>query len=57
HDLCVLLAVAEAYRTLWATGRQVTTTSAQHVDQTQSNLSAADEAIELLRSRRPTNAV
>jgi DNA-binding MarR family transcriptional regulator len=57
HDLGVLLAGAEAYRTQWATGRQVTTTSAQHKDQTQSNLSAADEAIELLRSRRPTNAV
>lgn len=57
HDLGVLLAGAEAYRTQWATGRQVTTTSAQHTDQTQSNLSAADEAIELLRSRRPTNAV
>lgn len=57
HDLGVLLAGAEAYRTQWATGRQVTTTSAQHTDQTQSNLSAADEAIELLRSRRPANAV
>jgi hypothetical protein len=57
HDLGVLLAGAEAYRTQWATGRQVTTTSAQQTDQTQSNLSAADEAIELLRSRRPTNAV
>ncbi|MCX2919689.1 helix-turn-helix domain-containing protein [Stenotrophomonas rhizophila] len=57
HDLGVLLAGAEAYRTQWATGRQVTTTSAQQTDQTQSNLSAADEAIELLRSRMPTNAV
>ncbi len=57
HDLGVLLAGAEAYRTQWATNRQVTETSARHTDQTQSNLSAADEAIELLRSRRPTNAV
>ncbi|MFY0184293.1 helix-turn-helix domain-containing protein [Stenotrophomonas sp. PUT21] len=57
HDLGVLLAGAEAYRTQWATNRQVTETSARHTDQTQSNLSAADEAIELLRSRRPANAV
>ena len=56
HDLSVLLAGAEAYRTQWATGRQVTTTSAQHSDQTQSNLSAADEAIDMLRARRAGNA-
>ncbi|MFX1722818.1 helix-turn-helix domain-containing protein [Stenotrophomonas sp. AS1] len=56
HDLGVLLAGAEAYRTQWATGRQVTTTSAQHTDQTQSNLSAADEAKALLRKGRAGNA-
>lgn len=56
HDLGVLLAGAEAYRTQWATGRQVTSTSAQHTDQTQSNLSAADEAINMLRARRTGNA-
>ena len=56
HDLGVLLAGAEAYRTQWATGRQVTTTSAQHTDQTQSNLSAAEEAKLLLRKGRAANA-
>ncbi len=56
HDLGVLLAGAEAYRTQWATGRQVTTTSAQHTDQTQSNLSAAEEAKLLLRKGRMANA-
>lgn len=56
HDLGVLLAGAEAYRTQWATGRQVTTTSAQHTDQTQSNLSTADEAKALLRKGRAGNA-
>ncbi|WP_164087188.1 helix-turn-helix domain-containing protein [Stenotrophomonas maltophilia] len=56
HDLGVLLAGAEAYRTQWATGRQVTSTSAQHADQTQSNFSAADEAKELLRKGRAANA-
>jgi hypothetical protein len=56
HDLGVLLAGAEAYRTQWATGRQVTTTSAKHTDQTQSNLSTADEAKALLRKGRAANA-
>jgi hypothetical protein len=56
HVLGVLLAGAEAYRTQWATGRQVTTTSAQHTDQTQSNLSTADEAKALLRKGRAGNA-
>lgn len=57
HDLGQLLARCEAYRTQWATGRQVTETSARQTDQTQSNLSAADEAIELLRAGRAANAV
>lgn len=49
HDLGVLLAGAEAYRTQWATGRQMTQASAQQQDQTQSNANAAEEAKELLR--------
>ncbi|WP_416058430.1 helix-turn-helix domain-containing protein [Stenotrophomonas maltophilia] len=49
HDLGVLLAGAEAYRTQWATGRQVTATIAQQQDQTQANASAADDAKALLR--------
>lgn len=49
HDLGVLLAGAEAYRTQWATGRQVTSTIAQQQDQTQANASAADDAKALLR--------
>lgn len=56
HDLGVLLAGAEAYRTQWATGRQVTSTSAQHTDQTQSNMSAADEAKALLAQGRASGA-
>lgn len=49
HDLGVLLAGAEAYRTQWATGRQVTCTSARQQDQTQANANAADDAKALLR--------
>lgn len=56
HDLGALLARCEAYRTQWATGRQVTQTSAMQQDQTQSNVSAADEAINILRARRVGNA-
>lgn len=56
HDLGALLARCEAYRTQWATGRQVTQTSAMQQDQTQSNLSAADVAIDILRARRIGNA-
>ncbi|MBA0332789.1 helix-turn-helix domain-containing protein [Stenotrophomonas maltophilia] len=49
HDLGALLAKCEAYRTQWATGRQMTQASAQQQDQTQSNANAADEAKALLR--------
>jgi hypothetical protein len=57
HDLGLLLARCETYRTQWATGRQVTETSARHADQTQSNVSAADEAKALLRKGRAAHAV
>lgn len=56
HDLGLLLARCEAYRTQWVTNRQVTETSARQTDQTQSNLSAADEAKALLRQGRARNA-
>ncbi|MCI1123264.1 helix-turn-helix domain-containing protein [Stenotrophomonas maltophilia] len=49
HDLGALLAKCEAYRTQWATGRQMTQASAAQQDQTQSNANAAEEAKELLR--------
>ncbi|MFK3846632.1 helix-turn-helix domain-containing protein [Stenotrophomonas sp. NPDC078853] len=56
HDLGLLLARCEAYRTQWATGRQMTATSAQHADQTQSNLGAAAEAKAILAKGRARNA-
>ena len=56
HDLGLLLARCEAYRTQWATGRQMTATSAQQADQTQSNLSAAEEAKAILAQGRARNA-
>ena len=56
HDLGLLLARCEAYRTQWVTGRQMTATSAQHADQTQSNLSAAAEAKAILAKGRARHA-
>ncbi len=57
HDLGHLLARCEAYRTQWATGRQMTAASAHQQDQTQSNANAADEAKAKLRELRgATNA-
>ena len=44
HDLGALLAKCEAYRTQWATGRQVTEEAARQTDKTQTNLGAADAA-------------
>ena len=52
HDVGLLLASAEAYRTQWATNQSMTSTRAQQADKTESNLSAADEAIAMLRARR-----
>lgn len=56
HDLGALLARCEAYRTQWATGRQVTEAGARQADKTQTNFNAADEAKALLRARRAANA-
>ncbi len=56
HDLSLLLARCEAYRTQWATGRQMTATSAHQLDKTQSNFNAAGQAIEMLRQNRGANA-
>ena len=52
HGVGLLLTGAEGYRTQWATGSAMTTTKAHQVDQTQTNASAADEAMDILRARR-----
>lgn len=56
HDLGALLAKCEAYRTQWATGRQVTEEAARQTDKTQTNLGAADAAKALLAQRRAAHA-
>ena len=51
HDIGLLLASAESYRTQWAIGSAMTQTRARQIDSTQANASAADEAIAMLRAR------
>jgi hypothetical protein len=57
HSLGLLVSGAESYKTQWFTGQSMTATRAQQADKTQSNLSAADEAIAMLRARRGENHV
>lgn len=52
HDLGSLVADAEKLRMEWASGRMVTTTSAQQADRTQSNFNSANEAIRILEGAR-----
>lgn len=50
HDVGSMLADAEKLRTEWATNRQITDTQARQSDRSQSNLSAADEAMRILEA-------
>lgn len=52
HSIGDLLAKAEAYHTQWATNRQMNGTTARQIEQSQTNFSAAEQALEALRARR-----
>ena len=52
HDFGALLAKAEAYRTQWATNRQMNGTTARQLEQTQANINAAQQAAENIRGRK-----
>lgn len=52
HELGVLVAKAEAYRTQWATGCAMTAGQARQIDSTQTNANAAEQAKAMLRARR-----
>lgn len=56
HDLGNLLSKCESIRTQWATGTQMTGTTARQLENTQSNISAADEAIRMMRDGGIKNA-
>lgn len=52
HAVGDLLANAEKLRMEWATGRQITQTQANQADKSQGNVSAAQDARQLLQNRR-----
>lgn len=52
HSIGDLLAKAEAYHTQWATNRQMNGTTARQIEHSQTNFSAAEQALEALRARR-----
>lgn len=56
HDIGSLLAKAEAYRTQWATNTQVNGTTAKQMENTQANMSTAEQAKAMLRKRGAENA-
>jgi hypothetical protein len=56
HDLGNLVAKCESIRTQWATGRQMTGTTARQMENTQSNMTAAEEAKRMLREGGTQNA-
>ncbi|MDI3357009.1 helix-turn-helix domain-containing protein [Pseudomonas sp. UYIF39] len=56
HDIGSLLAKAEAYRTQWATNTQVNGTTAKQMENTQANMSTAEQAKAMLRKRGNGNA-
>lgn len=56
HDLGNLVAKCESIRTQWATGKQMTGTTARQLENTQSNISAAEEAKRMMREGGIQNA-
>lgn len=56
HDLGNLVAKCESIRTQWATGRQMTSVTARQIENTQSNMSAAEEAKRMMREGGIQNA-
>lgn len=52
HSIGDLLARAEAYHTQWATNRQMNSTTARQLEQTQANINAAQQAAENIMDRQ-----
>ncbi|KTC33743.1 phage replication protein [Pseudomonas sp. ABAC61] len=52
HSLNELLVNAESYHTQWITNRQMSGTTARQIEQTQTNFSAAEQALEALRAKK-----
>ena len=54
HEMGLLLAGAEGYRTQWVAGAAMTGTRAKQIDQTQANANVVGEVMAILRARRGT---
>ena len=54
HSLNELLANAESYHTQWVTGQRINGTTARQMERTEANLSAAEQAAQLVLARRQT---
>lgn len=55
HSLNNLIAKAGAYHTQWLTGRQMNSTTARQIEQTQANINAAEEAARRILERGERN--
>jgi hypothetical protein len=56
HPVGLLLADCEAIRTQWATNRQVTSTRANQMDQSQANYDLVNDALAILAQQGGDNA-
>lgn len=56
HDLGILLSKCESIRTQWATGTQMNGVTARQIENTQANMSAAEEAKRMMREGGIQNA-
>jgi hypothetical protein len=56
HEFGLLVARAEGIRTQWVTGRQVNSVTARQMENTQANLSAAEQAKQMVREGGRQNA-
>lgn len=52
HSLNELLANAESYHTQWVTGQRINGTTARQMERTEANLSAAEQAAQMVLSKR-----
>lgn len=52
HSLNELLANAESYHTQWVTGQRINGTTARQMERTEANLSAAEQAAQMVLARR-----
>ncbi|MEX5582724.1 helix-turn-helix domain-containing protein [Pseudomonas lurida] len=55
HSLNELLANAESYHTQWVTGQRVNGTTARQMERTEANLSAAEQAAQMVLAKRQSS--